>query len=113
MPKEISFEDLKRMLKESPGRKRLLYIIEHREEDPIPPTGLSEGENFDAYMTIIWSHDRGTRTTTFRPSFWKVMTVPSTDIIFLVRQKPNERKGDLPWPSANLYTLVLTDHPRR
>jgi len=81
-------------------------IIEHRSEGPVVGKIEYTGTNGDGSIGIGWhQHDCGGRTTVFRPRSWKHRQV--ANVIFMERTAPDNNDCDMPWRSANSYTVVV------
>ncbi len=81
-------------------------IVEHRKDgENIVGRVVYAGMNGDQSVGIGWHSDEsGNRTTVFRPRRWQAEV--KEGVAFLKRAAPDEGVCDLPWPTADLYTLV-------
>lgn len=83
-------------------------IIEHRSEQDIVGQIEYASINGDGTFGIGWHHhDGGNRTTLFNPSSWYCKVI--SNVIFMRRLCQDSEICDIPWRTANMYTIVQTN----
>lgn len=106
---EGSFDALIRLFEDR--RIEMKHVIEHQDGGQKNVTGryTFHGGNFTNFV-LGWSQEGGfSRTTQFSSTTWKCEV--KGNIAFLTRTAEDPNEFDIPWKTANLYTIVFG--PRR
>jgi len=81
-------------------------IVEHRADGPVAGKVEYGGVNGDLSVGIGWrQYTCGNRTTVFSPTNWDIER--DGNVIFLKWMGVETGNCDIPWRTANLYTVVL------
>ena len=82
-------------------------IVEHRIDQVVVGEVVRANTSGGGTLVVWWDHDDHRRTTMFHPKSWTYYVVEN--VVFLQRtdeDKMGLSTCDLPWDTANLYTIV-------